>query len=116
MKSSLLMLPLLALGTVAGHIVDPWKIHGQPPAKGEKEKLKGDWILVSNESRGIIAEIFGQVPEPDRIRIATFSDKELTLKVDRDSTVLGYELDPTQSPKNLDITIKLRDGKKVTLP
>ena len=49
MKSSLLMLPLLVLVTVTGVIVDPLNAHGQQPAKAEKEKLKGDWILVSYE-------------------------------------------------------------------
>src|SRR5207249_3365381 len=89
---------------------------GKQPAKAEEEKLKGDWILVSNESRGIIAEIFGQVPEPDKIKIASFSDKQLTLKVDGDSRLIGaYHLEPTKTPKTLDFTIEFRKGKKATL-
>jgi uncharacterized protein (TIGR03067 family) len=116
MKSSLLLLPLLVVGMVTGVIGDPLKAHGQQPAKAEEEKLKGDWILVSNESRGIIAEIFGQVPEPDKIKIAAFSDKHLVLKIDGDCTLVGpYQLDPTKAPKTLDLTITVRGAKKGTL-
>ena len=124
MKSSLLMLSLLVLATVTGAIADPLQAHGQQPAKAEKEKLKGDWILVSNESRGIIAEIFGQVPEPHKIRIATFSDNQLKLKIksgsstaEGDSFLVGsYLPDPNKTPKTLDLTIDdVRGGKKATL-
>jgi uncharacterized protein (TIGR03067 family) len=124
MKSSLLfLLPLLLAGIVTGVIVDPMNSHEQQPAKPEKEKLKGDWILVSNESRGIIAELFGQVPEPHKIRIASFSGNQLALKIksgssttDGDSFLVGtYHPDSNKTPKTLDVTIDVRGGKKATL-
>jgi uncharacterized protein (TIGR03067 family) len=116
MKWCLLFLRLLVFATVTGVIVKPMNAPGQQPANGEKEKLKGDWILVSNESRGIIAEIFGQVPEPDKIRIATFSDKEMKLKINGESHVIGsYHLDPAKTPKMMDLTITVGKGKKGTL-
>ena len=72
--------------------------------------------MVSNESRGIIAEIFGQVPEPHKIRIASFSEDQINLKIDGDSTLVGpYHLDPAKAPKTLDLTIEIRGGKKATL-
>src|SRR5262249_23620919 len=114
MKSSLLMLSLLVVGTVTGAIVYLMNAHGQQPAKAEKEKLKGDWILVFNESRGIIAEIFGQVPEPEKIKIASFSDNQMKLKIDGDSTLMTYHRDPTTVPKTLDLTLEIRKGKKAT--
>src|SRR5262245_11909106 len=122
-KAMVRSLAILALCTVVtgpatatGVIVRPMTAAGQQPGKAEKEKLKGDWILVSNQSRGIIAEIFGQVPEPDKIRIATFSDDQLKLKIDSDSRLVGtYHLDPTKAPKTLDLTIQIRLGKKATL-
>jgi uncharacterized protein (TIGR03067 family) len=116
MNSPLLFASLLMVGTVTGAFVGPLNAPGQSPAKAEKEQLKGDWILVSNESRGIIAEIFGQVPEPQKLRIAAFSDKQLTLKVDGDSTPIGpYHLDPTRAPNTLDLTVDIRGGKKAIL-
>src|SRR5262245_10142730 len=57
---SLLVMHLLLVGMATGLIVDPPNAK-QQPAKTDAEKLKDAWILVSNESRGIIAEIFGQV-------------------------------------------------------
>src|SRR5262249_2356184 len=105
----------MGLATATG-VVWPMNAPAQHPAKVDKEKLKGDWILVSNESRGIIAEIFGQVPEPEKTRIASFSEKQLTLKIDSESTLIGpYHLDSTKAPKTLDITIGTRTGKKATL-
>jgi uncharacterized protein (TIGR03067 family) len=116
MKSFLLMMSLLAAGTVTGVIVFPMIGQGQQPAKADKEKLKGEWILVTNESRGIIGEIFGQVPEPDKIRMVTFSENQMTLKINGESTLIGpYQLDLTKTPKTLDLTIDLRQGKKATL-
>jgi len=88
---------------------------GQQPVNGEKKKLKGDWILVSNESRGIIAEIFGQVPEPEKIRIATFSDVQMKLKSDGDSVRATYHVDPTAAPKTLDLTFEFKKGNKATV-
>ncbi|MBI3410826.1 MAG: TIGR03067 domain-containing protein [Planctomycetes bacterium] len=116
MKSSLLMLPLLLMGMVTGLIVDPLNAHGQQPAKTDKDKLNGDWILIANESRGIVAEIFGQLPEPDKLRTVTFSDDQMKLKIDDKSIPIGpYQLDPTKAPKTLDVTIKTSRGKKATL-
>ena len=116
MKLTLLMLSLLAVGTLTGMMAGPRNAHAQQPAKSDKDKLKGDWILVSNDSRGIIAEIFGQVPEPDKIRIATFSDNQLKLKVERESFLIGaYQVDSTKTPRTLDLTIRGRGGRKATL-
>jgi uncharacterized protein (TIGR03067 family) len=115
MKSSLLMLALLVVGTLTGVIVGPTNAHGQQPAKPETDKLKGGWIMVSVEARGIIAEIFGQVPEPEKIRTVTFSDDQMKLKIDGDSHLMPCRLDPTTAPKTLDLTIDLRNGKKATL-
>jgi uncharacterized protein (TIGR03067 family) len=116
MKSSLLLMSLLAAGTVTGVIVYPMNAHGQQAAKAEKEKLKGDWILVSNESRGFIAEIFGQVPEPEKLKIASFSDMGIKLKIDGDPPrAAAYQLDPTAAPKTLDLTFEYGKDKKVTI-
>src|SRR5262249_22265264 len=107
---------LLFLGTATSIMVDPIDARGQDTAKTGKEKLQGDWILVSNESRGIIAEIFGQVPEPDKIRAITFSDVQVKLKIaDRSIPIGPYNLDSTKVPKTLDLKIGLRAGKRATL-
>jgi uncharacterized protein (TIGR03067 family) len=108
------MLPLLVLVTVTGVIVDPLNAHGQQPAKTEKETLRGEWIMVSADCRGIIAEIFGQVPEPEKVKIATFSDSQMKLQIDGDSTLAAYHLDPTTVPKTLDLTFDIRKSKKAT--
>ena len=116
MKLFQLMLPVFLIAIITGIILRPMNAPGQQPAKGDNENLKGDWILVSNESRGIIAEIFGQVPEPEKIKIATFSDKQMTLKINGDSHLIGpYRLDPTKAPKTLDLTITIGKDKKATL-
>lgn len=116
MKSSLRMLSLLLVGTVTGGTIYPMSSYGQPPAKAEKEKLKGDWILVDNESRAFIAEIFGQIPEPEKLKIASFTDKGMQLKIDGDPPrAATYLLDPTAAPKTLDLTFDYGKNKKVTL-
>lgn len=112
MKRFLLTLSLLLAGTVAF----PINIEGQQLDKAGKAKLIGDWILVSNESRGIIAEIFGQVPEPQKLKIASFSDKGMKLKIDGERPRAAiYQLDPTVSPKTMDLTFDYGKNKKVTL-
>jgi len=85
------------------------------PVKVEAH-LKGDWIQVANQSIGLIAELFGQVPEPDKMRVMSCTASKITLRLDEESYVLGpYRIDPKQSPKTVDITITLRDGKQATL-
>jgi len=109
MKSSLLMLPLLVVGAVPG-------CSGKQPDKAEKDDLKGEWMLVSNESSGFIAEIFGQVPELDKVKIATFSGDRWKLEVDGEPTLVGaYHVDPTKAPKMLDLAIEFREGRKATI-
>src|SRR5262245_1731147 len=110
------LLLLLVAVTATGIVVFGMNALAQDPDKSDKEKLKDNWILVSNESRGIIAEIFGQVPEPDKIRIVTFADDEMKLKIgDRSVPVGRFQIDPSKAPKSLDITIKTRGRKKATL-
>src|SRR5262249_22171968 len=115
MRLSQLILPWLVFGTAAGVVFFQADSRGQEPPKTDKEKLQGDCILTTVEARGIIAEIFGQVPEPARIRLVTFADEQMKLKVDRDSTIMSYQLDATATPKKLDLTIILGKDKKATL-
>jgi uncharacterized protein (TIGR03067 family) len=92
----------------------PLTSHGQEPAK-PKSELEGDWIVVSVDAIGSVASIFGQIPEPDKFKTATFTNDQFTLKVDRHSTRAMYKLDPTASPKTLDMTFRM-GSQKATLP
>src|SRR5262249_54227294 len=75
-----------------------------------------DWVLVSNESHGIIAEIFGQVPEPNKVKIATIADDQMKLKANGNSKPVGsFHLEPTKMPKTLDLTIPVGKTNKATL-
>jgi uncharacterized protein (TIGR03067 family) len=111
MVSSLRTVLLLTLGIAAA----PQAALGQPPAKTEKEKLIGDWIVVSNQSLGIVAEIFGQVPEPDNVRFAVISPTQWNVKAGNDLFRMAYQVDPTKSPKTVDLVIEPSPGKKATL-
>jgi uncharacterized protein (TIGR03067 family) len=114
MKLSLLLAPLLVVVTVAGVIVGLTRTHGQQPAQAEKEKLRGDWIIVSAECRGAVAQIFGQVPEPEKIKTVNFSGDRMRLSIDGRSTPATYHLDPTTVPKNLDLTFRVGGNKEAT--
>jgi uncharacterized protein (TIGR03067 family) len=102
MNSPLLLLPLLMLGTVTDVSAKSMDLAEQQPAKAGKDNLNGDWILVSTESQGTIREIFRR-DRPWEVRMVTFSDKQMTLKVDGRPVGI-YDLDPTKAPKTLDLT------------
>ena len=103
-------LPLILVGIVTS-VVEPANSRGQPQTKPGKEKLNGDWFMISGNCHGDVATIFGQVPEPERTRILTFSDSAMKLTIDGESVAGSYILDSTKAPKAVDLTFPLRDGK-----
>jgi uncharacterized protein (TIGR03067 family) len=89
--------------------------NGQEPADAERQKLKGEWIIVSVEARGFIAQVFGQVPDPSTFKTATFTDNQFRLKNAARPTLASYRLDPTTSPRSLDLTFTI-GRQKATIP
>lgn len=106
-------LPLILVGIVTS-VVDPAHSRGQQPVEPGKEKLNGDWFMISGDCHGHVATIFGQVPEPERTRILTFSDSAMKLTIDGESVTGSYHLDSTKVPKAVDLTFPLGAGKATT--
>ena len=99
---------------VALFLLIPFIASGQEPARPLSE-LDDDWIVVSVDASGSVADIFGQIPEPDKFKTATFANDQFTLKVDRRSTRASCKLEPAASPKTIDLTFRM-GRQKQTFP
>lgn len=76
------------------------------PVAVEKERLKGNWRIVSIETEGF------QAPKPkeEEKRLATFTGKKWKTGQDWG---FSYQLDPSTNPKGMDL--KLEDDAKLTI-
>jgi uncharacterized protein (TIGR03067 family) len=103
MRTLTLLIAAAALATAADDPADA--------VQAEKAKLIGTWKVVSLEANGF------QVP-PDGVkdlRLVFTADSMTRKKGDKAESGSGYKLDPSKSPKWIDLTGQT-DGKDVAIP
>jgi RNA polymerase sigma factor (sigma-70 family) len=123
---------LLAIGTVStvGGVLTYSALAGEPPVqtvraerdekpKSDKDALQGAWVAVSAEEGG------NKAPE-DKLKDIelVFSGDKVTLPIKGESKEVGFKLDPTKKPKQIDFIFSKTetaegiyelDGDKLTL-
>jgi uncharacterized protein (TIGR03067 family) len=102
------MKPRMLLVLVAGLLV---AADAKDDAKKELEKLQGDWVMVSGERNG-------EALPDEQIKALkrTIKDDEFTVMRDGETVAKGkFTVDPSKSPKTIDVTITEGDNKDKTM-
>src|SRR5262249_4506728 len=82
----------------------PDKPSKEDPVKKEMKKLEGTWTVVTQEREGS--------PVKNSKGTFTFAKSKLTIRWDKDEEKGGkVKLDPTKSPKEMDIVADTPDGE-----